>query len=162
MHTVSTHALALVSVAGIDMAKVCPDCWCELTRNNKGQPAPAVLKNSLVCVDTGKVPTHLLPLTAVEAKLLAPYRYSRDMFLMKPKGRQNRPNEAYQRAWTGHVLAYPQAAGHRLGAAFPANPEEAAAAINIMFLHPAREEADIAAMASRSPALQVGGHCCGS
>jgi hypothetical protein len=114
-----------------------------------------VPKNSLVRVDTGKVPDDLPPLTALEAKLLAPYRYSRDMYLMKPKGRQDRPNDAYQRAWTRHVFVYPQATGHHLSAVFPANFEDAAACINVIFLTAESEEADIAAMAARSPALQV-------
>ena len=142
------------------MAKVCPECWGDLSRKDKrGNPIPAVPKNSLVRVDTGKVPAHLPPLTAIEAKLLAPYRYSRDLYLMKPKGPQDRPNEAYQRAWTGHVLAYPQAAGHHLSAAFPADPEEAAATLNIMFLSPGKSPDEIKAMAARSPALQVGVWC---
>jgi hypothetical protein len=142
------------------MAKVCPECWGDLSRKDKrGNPTPAVPKNSLVRVDTGKVPAHLPPLTAIEAKLLAPYRYSRDLYLMKPKGPQDRPNEAYQRAWTGHVLAYPQAAGHHLKAAFPADPEEAAATLNIMFLSPGKSPDEIKAMAARSPALQVGVWC---
>lgn len=140
------------------MAKVCPECWHDLSRKGKhGQATPVVPKNSLVRVDTGKVPEHLSSLTAMEAKLLAPFRCSRDVYLMKAEGnRQDRPNEAYQACWKGHVVAWPAASGQQLCAVFPGNPAEAAAFITVVFLSAGASDADIAAMASRSAALQVG------
>jgi hypothetical protein len=152
---VHPRSAVLHAAAGTDMAKVCPDCWRDLSRQCNHHPAPVVPKNSLVRVDAGKVPAHLPPLTALEAKLLAPYRYSKDMYLMKPKGRQDRPNDAYQGGWTSHVFVYPQAAGHHLSAVFPANFEDAAASINVIFLRAETSEADIPTMAGRSPALKV-------
>lgn len=143
------------AVVGVDMAKVCPECWRDLSHRNGSVAAPKVPKNSLVRVDTGKVPAHLQLLTAIEAKLVAPYRYSRDLYLMKPEGRQDRPNAAYQKCWTGHVLAYPQACGQQLSAVFPADPAEAAASINVVFLSGPTDGSDIPTMANSSPALKV-------
>jgi hypothetical protein len=140
--------------AGVDVAKICPECWRDLTRNVKGRPAPVVPKNSLVRVDAGKVPAHLRQLTGAEARIIAPYRYSRDMYLMKGSGPQDRPNDAIQRCWRGHVVSYPQSAGHHICAKFPANPEDIAASMDVMFLR-AASKAEIPEMAARSPALKV-------
>lgn len=155
-----TTAQCCARAAGVDIAKVCPECWRDLARTVKGRAAPVVPKHSLVRVDTGKVPAHLSSMTAVEARIVAPLRANKYAMLMKPSGRQNRPNDAYQSAWTGHVFVYPQAAGHRLCAAFPASPDELAASMHVVFLSATHKDADIAAMASRSPALKVGDLLC--
>ena len=152
--------LALCVVCtGVDIAKVCPECWRDLSRTTgrggQKKGAPVVPKNSLVRVDTGKVPSHLPALTALEAKFISALWSSREVYLMKPEGRQDRPNDCYQKSWKGHVLAFPQACGRQLQAVFPPNPEDAAASVNVVFLSAVGECADIAAMASRSPALQV-------
>lgn len=134
---------------------MCPECWADLSR--KAPSKPKVPTNSLVRVDTGKVPLWLEPLTAIEAKLLAPCRASRDMYLMKPSGsRQDRPNDAYQTKWTGHVLAYPQASAREVQLILPADPEQAAASIPVVFLAQASTREEVEEMARNSPALQVG------
>jgi len=134
---------------------VCCECWGDLSPAPKSKKQARVPANALVRVATGPPVDDMPPLTLLEAKLLAAYRPSHDIFLMKPPGRQDRPNDAYQAKWTGHVTSYPQASGEVLQAAFPSNIEEAAATMQVVFLK-TTDPAQIAELVLQAPALPVG------
>lgn len=92
------------------MARVCAEFHTVLSSNNSTTGGEKrIPPASLVRVDTGKSPSALPSLTLPEPKLLAATQPSRDLFMMNPSGRQNRPHDAYQAHWTGHVFAFPQA-----------------------------------------------------
>jgi hypothetical protein len=105
-------------------------------------------------VDPGKL-GNLPALTYVEAMLLAPLKVSRSMLFLRPEGRQDRPTEAYQGFWSGHVIALPQAAPDTLQKLFPMNMEDIPQVLNVVFLKPAKSPEDFQRMAERSPALKV-------
>lgn len=145
----------LLLFTGCEVAKVCLPCWNALQPPPHSRAKPRVPMESLVRVDTGPMPAGLPKLTHLESKLLAAFRPSHDMFLLKPKGRLDRPPDACQAKWVGHVYAFPQSSGNVLGGVYPGNPDDAAAHTSVVFLTAKTKGCDIADMVARSPALQV-------
>lgn len=140
----------LLSASADGLATVCHECHAALTDRT-------IPKKSLVAVDTGRVPTHLPQLTLVESMLLAPLRSLKCIVLMKPAGiTQQRPANCYQKAYRGHVLAYPNPpAASALAQQFPLHPDSLPEHIGVVFMAPQECSEQLQSMARSSKCLQV-------
>jgi hypothetical protein len=127
-------------------ATVCNECEASLK-------AGCVPKASLVRVDTGKLPSHLEPLTYLENKLLAPQRGSRCLMICNT-GRR-RPADTCHKYLRGHVVAFPNPSTNELCDQFPLEMSKIPEVLQVVFLVAAPDRAAIEALARKTPALQV-------
>lgn len=157
--TLEYTTLPILLFAGGALAKVCLPCWKALKPPPGSKAKPRVPWESLVRVDTGPMPSHLVPLKYMEAKFVAPFRPSHDMVLLKPKGYLSRPPDTCQAALSGHVYSFPQPCGEAVAGVFPCHPDDAPEKLTVVLLRATTAQNDIADIVARSPALQVGLTC---
>ena len=95
-----------------DDAVICTTCLNKL-RIGK------VPKDSFVNVDTGSIPEGLVPLTMVEANLVARNHTCRNVFVIKPPNIPHLPADQCRKGLRGHVISFPNVPLGDVQAVFP-------------------------------------------
>jgi hypothetical protein len=137
---------------GEPYATICHNCLTSL--GNKNVPAA-----SLVRLDPGEIPVaenskeQLLPLTMLEANLLASHRVMRLCYIIRPWGNE----DTVQKQQRGHVIAFPNNSVNELVSLFPLPIDKIPEVMQCIFLTLTSNKEELKKVASKAKALHVRG-----